>query len=255
MTLPVKAILLDLDGVLYVGQKPVPGAIDAFKRLRRKGVPVAGVTNTTTQAKAHVLNKLQALGFDFVIGEIHTPAALAVHRIGKASAAFFVREQLREDFSNVRVNKTHPDFIVMGDIGSGGYEPARLQRIFDMIMDGAELLALHKNRFWQKPEGLILDLGTYVAAIEYATGKPATVLGKPSASFFHLICKRLGVPPGASLMVGDDIESDIGGAMAAGLKAALVKTGKYRQEFASKTGIKPNLILSSIADLPDALSF
>jgi len=148
----------------------------------------------------------------------------------------------------------HPDFIVMGDIGSAGYDPVTLQRIFELVMDGAEILALHKNRFWQKPEGMVLDLGAYVAAIEYATGKSAKVLGKPSDSFFHTICESLNVRREDALMVGDDIESDIGGALDAGLKTALVKTGKYREDFARQTGIKPDLTLPSIADLPDALS-
>ena len=219
MTLSVKAILLDLDGVLYVGQEPLPGACDAFSRLRETGLPIAGITNTTTQAKSHVVDKLHTLGFDFT----------------------------SED-------DERPDFIVMGDIGSAGYDPVKLQHIFDLIMDGAELLALHKNRFWQKPEGLELDLGTYVIAFEYATDKEAKVLGKPAVSFFHLICERLNVSPEEALMVGDDIKSDIGGAIDAGLKTALVKTGKYREDFAKHTGIKPNLTLPSIADLPDALN-
>ncbi len=250
----MKAILLDLDGVLYVGQEPLPGALEAFDRLREMGLPIAGVTNTTTQAKSHVVEKLHTLGFDFTSDEIFTPAALAVQCIGDATASFFIRDQLREDFHGVTEDDEHPAFIVMGDIGSAGYDPVKLQRIFELVMDGAELLALHKNRFWQKPEGLVLDLGAYVAAIEYATGKSAKVLGKPAVSFFHLICEKLNVRPEESLMVGDDIESDIGGAIDAGLKTALVKTGKYREAFAKQTGIKPNLTLPSIADLPDALN-
>ena len=254
MTIPVKAILLDLDGVLYVGQEPLPGAIKAFECLRETSLPMAGVTNTTTQSKSHVVDKLHTLGFDFASDGIFTPAALAVQCIGGKSASFFIRDQLREDFQSVAEDDDHPDFVVMGDIGSAGYDPVKLQRIFELVIDGAELLALHKNRFWQKPEGLVLDLGTYVAAIEYATGKSAKVLGKPSPSFFHLICAQLNVRPEEALMVGDDIESDIGGAIDAGLKAALVKTGKYREDFAKQTGIKPNLTLPSIADLPDALN-
>ncbi len=254
MSLSVKALLLDLDGVLYVGQEPLPGAIEAFGRLRETGLPIAGVTNTTTQAKSRILDKLRSLGFDFTSGEIFTPAALAIQRIGKAKVALFIRDQLRGDFGAICEDEKNPAFIVMGDIGSSGYAPDKLQHIFNMVMAGAQLLALHKNRFWQKPEGLVLDLGTYVAAIEYATGKQATVLGKPSQDFFRLICKRLNTDPEESVMVGDDIESDIGGAMDAGLKAILVKTGKYREEFAKKTGIKPNLTLPSIADLPDALN-
>ena len=250
----MKALLLDLDGVLYIGHAPIPGAVDAFARLRNTGLPLAGVTNTTTQARAQILEKLHELGFDFMAGEIFTPAALAVQYIDTAGAALFIRDALRPDFAGIREDDRQPGFVVMGDMGSDGYTPARLQRIFELVMDGAELLALHKNRFWQRPDALVLDLGAYVAAIEYATGKQARVLGKPSPDFFHLICAQLGVEPEAALMVGDDIESDVGGAMAAGLKAALVKTGKYREAFARRTGIRPDLVLPSIADLPDALS-
>jgi ribonucleotide monophosphatase NagD (HAD superfamily) len=125
-------------------------------------------------------------------------------------------------------------------------------------MNGAKVLALHKNRFWQKPDGLHLDLGVFVAAIEYATGKEATILGKPSTDFFHGICKALDVAPEHTLMVGDDIESDIGGAQQAGLKTVLVQTGKYRAEFVKQVGkqqgLKADMIIPSIADLPDALS-
>jgi len=250
----IKAILLDLDGVLYIGHTPIPGAVEAFARLRNTGLPLSGVTNTTTQARADVLDKLHGLGFDFTADEIFTPAALAVQCIGTAGAALFIRDALRADFAGIRENDSQPGFVVMGDMGNGGYTPARLQHIFELVMDGAELLALHKNRFWQKPDALVLDLGTYVAAIEYATGKQARVLGKPSPDFYHMICAQLGVGPESALMVGDDIESDVGGAMAAGLKAALVKTGKYREAFARRTGIRPDLVLPSIADLPDALS-
>jgi len=137
MTLSVKAILLDLDGVLYVGQEPLPGTIKAFERLRKTGLPLAGVTNTTTQAKSHVVDKLHTLGFDFTSDEIFTPAALAVQCIGGKSVSLFIRDQLREDFQSVAEDIEHPDFIVMGDIGSSGYDPTKLQRIFELVTGGA----------------------------------------------------------------------------------------------------------------------
>lgn len=250
----IRAILFDLDGVLYIGDQAIPGAAETVERLIRFGHKVAGVTNTTTQPRRVIAEKLAGLGIPIPESSIYTPAALACTAIGSKTAALYIRESLNEDFSGVRIDQQRPDFIVMGDIGGEGYPPELLKEIFDQVMAGAKLLALHKNRFWQKPDGLHLDLGVFVAAIEYATGQTATVLGKPSAPFFQGICTALEVPPEHALMVGDDIESDIGGAQQAGLKTVLVETGKYREEFVKKTGIRANLTIPTVADLPDALS-
>ena len=249
----MKAILLDLDGVLYIGNVALPDAAWTVQRLRETGFRLAGVTNTTTQSRRAIAGKLVKMDIPLAEAQIHTPAALAMARIGNRSASLFVRNELRQDFSGIREDENKPDFVVMGDIGGEGYPPEILRKIFLHVMDGAQLLALHKNRFWQKPDGLHLDVGVFVAAIEYATGREAEILGKPSTDFFHGICRQIGVNPTEALMVGDDVESDIGGAKDAGLKTALVQTGKYREDFVKQTGIRADLVLPSIADLPDAI--
>jgi len=249
----VTVILLDLDGVLYVGDHPLPDAAWTVHKLRKSGFRLAGITNTTTQSRHAIGEKLAKMDIPLAEDQIHTPAALAVVRIGNKNARLFVRAELREDFSCVCENERNPDFVVMGDIGGEGYSPEVLREIFLHIMGGAQLLALHKNRFWQKPDGLHLDLGVFVAAIEYATGRKAEILGKPSVDFFHGICRQIGVEPSEVLIVGDDVESDIGGARNAGLRTALVQTGKYRKDFVKQSGIRADLVLPSVADLPDAL--
>jgi len=251
--MPVTAILLDLDGVLYIGGQILPDAAWAVRHLYHAGFTLAGITNTTTQSRHAIAEKLAKMEIPLTEDQIHTPAALAMARIGNKSARLFVREELREDFPGVHEDKNKPDIVVMGDIGGEGYPPETLRQIFLYMMNGAKLMALHKNRFWQKPDGLHLDLGAFVTAIEYATDRKAEILGKPSADFFHGICRNLGVNPAQSLMVGDDVESDIGGAKDAGLKTALVQTGKYREGFVKQSGIKADLVLPSIADLPDAM--
>ncbi len=249
----IRAVLLDLDGVLYIGEQMIDGAADAVTRLRAQGLELAGVTNTTTRSRRMIADKLEHLGIGLTSDELYTPAALAVQAMAGRPARLYIREELREDFAGVREDDAHPEVIVMGDIGGEGYAPETLREIFLYLMDGTELLALHKNRFWQKPDGLHLDLGTFVAAVEYASGREAAILGKPSQAFFTGICTALGIAPGQALMVGDDIESDILGAHRAGLRTALVHTGKYRRKFAEsvmrRQGFRPDLEPTSIAAL------
>jgi ribonucleotide monophosphatase NagD (HAD superfamily) len=113
----------------------------------------------------------------------------------------------------------------------------------------AELIALGMTRYWQAPDGVRLDAAPFVAALEHATGRRAIVLGKPSREFFETAVHRLGLAPADTLMVGDDIRTDVAGAQAAGLKAALVRTGKFRTQDLEE-GIRPDAVLDSIADLP-----
>jgi len=249
----IEAILFDLDGVLYIGDSLINGAAETVRQIQQLGHRIAGVTNTTTQPRGAIAGKLKMMGIIIPEPAIYTPASLARKHVGDKSAALFIRSALNVDFEGIRQNEKDPDYVVMGDIGGEGYPPETLRTIFEMVMGGAKVLALHKNRFWQKPDGLHLDLGVFVAAIEYATGKNALVLGKPSTDFFHGICRELNVLPEHTLMIGDDIESDIGGAQKAGLKTVLVETGKYREAFVKQTGIKADLVIPSVADLTDAL--
>ena len=142
------------------------------------------------------------------------------------------------------------DAVVMGDLGEGfTYEV--LNEAFRKVRAGAELIALQKNRYWETAEGLSLDAGPFVAAVEYAADREAVVVGKPSEAFFELALSDLGVKPAAAAMVGDDVEADVGGALDAGIRGILVRTGKYREDDVRASGIEPTVIVDSIADVPD----
>jgi len=250
---PFEAVLFDMDGVLYIGDSMIAGADEAVAFTRQSGLALAGVTNTTTQPRRVIAEKLKRLGIPIESHEIFTPAALAKQIIGNEEAKLFVRQALLEDLDGLNTNTDKPKYIVMGDLGDAGYTPQILREIFLDVMNGAKVLALHKNRFWQKNDGLHMDIGPYVSAIEYATNQDATILGKPSLDFFNEVCRALNVEISNTLMIGDDIESDIAGAIAANMYTALVKTGKYRAGFVKKTGIRAEYTLDDISGLPDLL--
>lgn len=248
----VRALLLDLDGVLYVGDEPIAGAREAVDRLRSGGVALRFVTNTTAHSRARTLDKLDRLGFAVEERELVTPAALAVRHCrdrGHRRVALVMNEEVKRDFEGLEEAEHGVDAVVMGDLGTAfGYDI--LNRAFRHVMDGAELIALQKNRYWLTPDGLSLDVGPFVAAIEYATGRQAYVVGKPAPAFFEEVLSDLGVDATQAAMVGDDIESDIGGALHAGLAGVLVQTGKYREEAVRASGIEPTATVATMAAVP-----
>ena len=206
--------------------------------------------------RPQTLEKLRALGFELEQDELVTPAALARRHCadaGHRSVALIMNENVKADFEGLREADEGVDAVIMGDLGEQfGFRI--LNRAFRLVMDGAELVALQKNRFWLTEDGLSLDAGPFVAAVEYATGKQAFVVGKPSAGFFDTVLDDLGAERRSVAMVGDDVETDIGGALDAGLAAVLVRTGKYCEEFVRESGIEPTATIDSIAELPELLA-
>ncbi len=254
----VRAVLLDIDGVLSVEDDPIAGAIEAVERLRDAGLILRFVTNTTNRSHAATLAKLQRLGFGVAEAELLTPAELAVRVCrdrGHRQVALFVAPELRADFTALDVadDGVGADAVIVGDLGEA-WDYATLNRAFRLVVDGADMIALQKNRFWLRRDGLALDAGPFVAALEYATDRTATIVGKPARAFFEQALAAAGVGASETVMVGDDVESDIGGALAAGLAAVLVRTGKYREDRVTATGIAPTATVGSIADVPGLLA-
>ena len=248
------AVLLDLDGVLYVERQPLPGAAAAVEELRAGGLALRFVTNTTAHSRRQTLEKLRALGFGVDEPELVTPALLAVQRCrerGHRTVALLMRDEVKEEFDQLDEGD-EPDAVIVGDLGVR-FDYDVLNRAFRHLLAGAELIALQKNRYWLREDGLCLDVGPFVAALEYAAGCEAYVVGKPADAFFLHVLEGLGAGPGDAVMVGDDIESDIGGALRAGLAAVLVRTGKYREPAVVASGIEPTATVDSIADLPGLL--
>jgi HAD superfamily hydrolase (TIGR01458 family) len=252
----LQALLIDLDGVLHVEDDPLPGACDAVAELRAAGATLRFVTNTTARPRAAILERLRRLGFDPTPDELITPAALAVRRCagrGHTRVALVMNDAVKADFAALHECDERVEAVIVGDLGEAfGY--AILNRAFRHLMDSADLIALQKNRFWMTPGGLSLDVGPFVAALEYAAGTEAYVVGKPARGFFDTTLAAIPAEPARSVMVGDDVESDVGGAQRAGLTGVLVRTGKYRDDAVRASGVEPDAVIDSIANLPGLLA-
>jgi HAD superfamily hydrolase (TIGR01458 family) len=255
---PPEALLIDIDGVLHVGPEPIRGALEALAELRELAGGVRLLTNTTSKSRAAVVGSLREMGFEIEAREVLTPAALAAEHCrerGYERVALFVSGSLREDLGELAEagEGEAADAVVLGDLGVG-FEATSLNAAFRRLMDGAALIALQHNRYWRAEEGLRLDVGAYAAALEYASGVEPTVLGKPSRRFFAAALADLGgVAPERAVMVGDDVEGDVGGGLGAGIASVLVRTGKYREDAVARSGIEPTATIDSFAELPELL--
>lgn len=216
----ISGVLLDLAGVLYDGKEVIPGATNAVARLHEADLPVRFVSNTTRSNKKSILKQLDRFGFSVAYDELFTPAQVAREWLGQHNRSPYLL--------------VHPDLVAdFHDVAGGdgkAFDYLALNRAFRELIKGAEFLALAPNRTFKDADGeLSLDAGAFVAALEFASQKGAVVLGKPSPAFFLSAPASMQCPSAEAVMVGDDAETDIAGALQTGLAhALLVSTGKYR---------------------------
>jgi HAD superfamily hydrolase (TIGR01458 family) len=244
----VRGLLIDLDGTLYTESGPIPGARETLTRLETAGIPYRYVTNTTRKPRREIVDRLRELDFPARQHLIFAPAAAANTLLQGRRVQALVAEAILEDLSGVTLVDEAPEYILVGDLGNG-FDYARLNAAFRRLMDGANLVALQKNRFWEEADGPSLDAGPFVAALEYASGKTATVVGKPEPTFFEAALRDLGLEAKDVAMVGDDAEADVAGTQAAGLLGIQVRTGKYRPG----NGGEPDAEIESVVRLPEIL--
>lgn len=247
--------VIDLDGTLYEGGVAIEGAAEALTRLRRAGIPVVFATNTTRHPRRVLVERLRVMGIGVAGDELHTAP--------RAAAAWLRRQEARRlmlllpeaawgEFAAFEVVAASPDHVVVGDLGEA-WTFERMNTAFRALLGGAKLVAIHKNRFWNPGGGRQLDAGPFVAALEYAAGTTAVLVGKPSPAFFETAAGTLGVPFGQVLVVGDAVLNDVRGGQAAGCRTVAVRTGSFREEDLEALDTPPEAVLDSIADLPEYL--
>lgn len=257
----VRAVLIDIDGVLTVSWQPLPGAVEALREIRESGLAVVLVTNTTSRTRASIAGALADAGFPVAAEDILTaPAVTAAHLAARspgARCALLNSGDISEDLGGVTVldaadTETVPDVVIVGGAGPE-FDYVALNRAFGHLQRGARLVAMHRNLYWRTEDGMQLDAGAFLIGLEKAARTEAEVTGKPSPAFFEATLAHLGVGPDEAIMVGDDIESDVLAAQRAGVTGVLVKTGKYLPETHLAASGRPDHVIDSFAGLPALL--
>ncbi len=252
------AILLDVDGVFHVSGQPIPGGALAVRRLRQAGHRLRFVTNTTVRSRAELTRELRGLGIDLDEGELQTTAAAAARLLRGRRVLALVMPAVVDDLQGVELVGEEAEAVLIGGADETPetgrvFSYMNLARAFSELQAGAELYCLHKNRWWQTSRGPLLDAGAFVAGLEYAAEVEATVVGKPSPVYFQAALEALDADPTLTWMVGDDLEADIAGAQRLGMRTVLVRTGKFRPDDLDRSRVAPDVVLNSVADLPEWL--
>jgi HAD superfamily hydrolase (TIGR01458 family) len=248
-------VLIDLDGTVWDADALIHGADQAVNALRESGVQLRFVTNTTRVPRGTIARWLADFGIPATADEVFTPPL--------AAASWLKDRQIRrvficlpphtlEEFADFIVGEQAPEAIVIGDMGDG-WTIEVMNTAFRLLLAGAEFVALHRNRYWKTSRGLCLDAGAFVAALEYASGREATLVGKPSRPLFEAAAHSMGLSPRDVAMVGDSLSTDIIGAKEAGSRAILVRTGKFDEEELRRSPTQPDLVVDSLATVPGAL--
>jgi HAD superfamily hydrolase (TIGR01458 family) len=253
----MRGVLIDLDGVVYEGECIVPGAAKTISWLCEREIPHLFLTNTTSQPRGALVEKLASLGVNTPLERIFTPPIAARRWLSlnaPGPTALFVPAATTSEFGDLpRVAsnaETGASSVVLGDLGDG-WDFASLNRAFRLLMaePQPQLVALGMTRYWRAHDGLRLDVAPFVKALEHASGARAVVLGKPADAFFEAALDILGLPAQAVVMVGDDIVGDVQGAQRCGIRGVLVRSGKFRDvDLAGE--VRPDAVLESLSDLP-----
>ena len=230
MTAP-RAVVLDMEGVLHVDWAPLAGSADAVARLSGAGIGLAVLTNTTGRTRAGIAERLAAMGMPIPADRVVTAASAAAQHLRRRHAGARVHALIEPavagEYAGVELvdRADDADVILLGGPDDTWTYP-RLNAAFRRLLDGVPLVAMQRNRWWPTADGPSLDAGAFVAGLEFAAGVAATVIGKPSPGIYRTACALAGAEPAQTVMVGDDLESDLRPARELGMRTALVRTGK-----------------------------
>lgn len=254
----MRGVLLDISGVLYDGGEgggaPIAGSVEAVARLKRSRLKVRFCTNESQKSRGRLVALLRQLGYDISEGEVTAPAPAACRILRERGLRphLLVHDGVRSEFA--QVDTSNPNCVVIADAGES-FSYQNMNKAFQVLMelDNPVLISLGRGRYYKETSALMLDVGAYMKALEYACGIEAEVVGKPSPEFFESALQQMGVEAHQAVMIGDDIVGDVGGAQRCGMRALQVRTGKFRPSDEHHPEVKADGYVDNLAEAVDLL--
>ncbi|XP_002722196.2 phospholysine phosphohistidine inorganic pyrophosphate phosphatase isoform X1 [Oryctolagus cuniculus] len=254
----VRGVLLDISGVLYDsgegGGTPIDGSVEAVARLKRSQLKVRFCTNESQKSRGELVRLLRRLGFNISEDEVTAPAPAACQILKERGLRphLLIHDGVRPEFD--QIDTSNPNCVVMADAGDD-FSYRNMNQAFQLLMELERpvLISLGKGRYYKETSGLMLDVGAYMKALEYACGIEAEVVGKPSPEFFRSALQAMGLEAHQAVMIGDDIVGDVGGAQQCGMRALQVRTGKFRPSDEHHPEVQADGYVDNLAEAVDLL--
>jgi len=245
----IKPLLIDFDGVLKIGTSPAPEVGEFIDFISKNKIPACILSNSTLRT-GDLVKEFFATGKI----EINLPAITAfdatVHFVKKnyKRVQVYCRDYLIHHFEGL-IDTENPEAVVIGDI-EDKWNYKIMNDIFNKVFSGADLIAMHKNKYWNPHGELLIDAGAFITGIEFSSNKKAILIGKPSPLFFKSALESINFSADSDFyMVGDDIENDIKAAQNIGGRGILIYTGKTTFPLGKSLNIKPDFEVNSLKEL------
>ncbi len=246
--------MLDMDGTIYKGGNPIPGAKEFISFLREKRMPFVFLTNNSSHARPFYSEKLRRLGFDATEKEILTSTTATVrflisNRFGKKVYPLATPDVVAEIAdAGVEIVDRDPDIVLLTFDTTIDYR--KINDAFHFLRNGAELIATHPDDLCPTEDSYDIDIGPFIRMFEQMCQTSATVIGKPNRLMLEMAAREMGVDPSDTVMVGDRLYTDIAMASRAGTQSILVLSGETDREMLDGSDIRPTVVLDSVADIP-----
>lgn len=240
--------LIDFDGVLKIKNSPAPDVKYFLSFLSQNKIHACIISNSTLRTGDLVKEFFNSHNIELAIPAITAFDSTASYvKKNYKKVAVYCSDNLMHHFKEI-IDFNNPEAVVIGDIGDR-WNYNIMNEIFRFVCNGADFIAMHKNKFWKPESQLVLDTGAFVSAIEFAAGREATVIGKPSSLYFKSALEIISAnPDDVFIMIGDDIENDIEAAQKAGGKGVLIYTGKTTYPH-NHQKIKPDYEVNTLTEV------
>jgi HAD superfamily hydrolase (TIGR01458 family) len=247
-------LLIDFDGVLKIGNSPAPDAEEFFNFINENKIPACILSNSTLRTGDLIKEFFISHGISISIPALTAfDATLSFVKKNYKRIQVYCRDYLIHHFDGM-IDEENPEAVVIGDI-EDKWSYQIMNDIFKKVFNGADLIAMHRNKYWNPSGELLIDAGAFITGIEYAASKEAIVIGKPSSHYFKAAFEKIGATPEDEFfMIGDDIENDVKAAQDLGGKGILIFTGKTKFPLDSNLRFKPDYEVHSLSEVIDLLS-
>lgn len=250
--------MIDMDGTIYKGGKPIPGAVDFIECLKSNNIPFVFLTNNSAHGRGFYLQKLERLGFHVGMENILTSTIATIRYIlsehkGSKVYALAVPDVLQEmRDAGIRLVDDDPDIVVLTFDTTITYE--KINKAYHFLMRGAKLVATHPDDLCPTEDFYDIDIGPFIRMFEQMCQTTATVIGKPNRLMLEMAAREMSVDPYDTVMVGDRLYTDIEMAVSAGTQSILVLSGETTEDMIAPWGKTPTAIVDSVADIPPMIA-